>query len=214
MWSFLVASVLSVATMAQDKTGDALPATVARLDKAATVKDFQQLAADFAAIARQQPASWLGWYYAALCNAKTAWLYENDGDKIEPFAKLAEEQASNALALLDTASQRKEASEVYCVLSMANRARVFINPMSYGRKYGPVAGQYVQKAKAANSMNPRALYLEGWEKYATPKMWGGDKKKAKELLEQSKQQLSAQSTSGNGPHWGRQEVDELLAKLK
>lgn len=201
------------ASFAQDNQQQ-LQAAVARLDKATAVKDYRQLAIDFAGIAEQQKNNWLAWYYAAFCNAKTGWLYEHDGEKIEPFANLAEEQIKKSLSLLDTAAQKKELSEVYCVLSMVNRAKVFINPMTYGRTHGPVAGQYVQRAKAANVDNPRALYLEGWEKYATPKMWGGDKKKAKELLEQSLQQLNAQANTDNDPHWGKLEVEGLLSKLK
>ncbi|MDF2188066.1 hypothetical protein [Paraflavitalea sp. CAU 1676] len=211
---WLIASLMTIGAIAQDKTEASLQAAVGKLDNATTAKEYQQLATEFAAIARQSPTSWLAWYYAAYSNAKTGWLYENDGDKIEPFARLAEEQGKKALALLDTARQKEETSELYCVLSMANRAWVFINPMSYGRKYGPIAGQYVQKAKAANPANPRALYLEGWEKYATPKMWGGDKKKAKELLEHAQQELTARSATGNAPHWGKREVEELLSKLK
>jgi len=137
----------------------------------------------------------------------------DDGEKIEPFAIKADEQIKKAYALLDTAKQKKELSEVYVVLSMANRARVYINPMTYGRTYGPPAGRYTQKARLTNPENPRALYIEGWEKYATPKMYGGDKKVAKELLEQAKQKLTAGNSADAAPHWGIKETDELLKKL-
>jgi len=214
--STVLMTVLLMGAMAplQRTQAQSPEATVAKLDKAATPKDYQQLAKEFANAAVKQPNEWLTWYYAAYCNAKTAWLYQDDGDKIEPLANEAETQIKKALGLLDTATQKKELSEVYVVLSMVNRARVFINPMTYGRQYGPAAGQYVQMAKKANADNPRALYLEGWEKYATPKMWGGDKKKAKELLEQALQQLNAQVASGTQPHWGKQEVEALLKELK
>jgi hypothetical protein len=210
----VTACIILTGTYAQDANDQQLQAAVARLDKSTTVKDYRQLAIDFAGVAEQQKTNWLSWYYAAYCNARVGWLYENDGDKIEPFANQAEEQAKKALSLLDTATQKKELSEIYCVLSMVNRAKVFINPMTYGRQHGPVAAQYVQKAMKAYPANPRATYLEGWEKYATPKMWGGDKKKAKELLEQSLQQLDAQPTAGSTPHWGKQEVESLLKELK
>jgi len=118
-----------------------------------------------------------------------------------------------AESLIDTAAQKKELSEIYCVLSMVNRSRVFINPMSFGSKYGPIAARYTQLALKINPDNPRAKYLEGWAKYATPKLWGGDKKKAKELLLLAKQQLEAAPTAGINPHWGKKEVDELLSKL-
>src|ERR1017187_5196767 len=95
--------------------------TVTKLDQASTVKEYQQLAGDFEAIAQKQKTGWLPYYYSAFCNAKIGWLYQNDGEKIEPFADKAEKDIRKAESLLDTAIQKKELSEVYCVLSMVNR---------------------------------------------------------------------------------------------
>lgn len=206
--------MMGAIALVQPVGAQSLDATVAKLDNSSAAKDYQQLAKVFAATAAKQPNEWLTWYYAAYCNARAAWLFQDDGDKIEPLASEAETQIKKARALLDTSTQKKELSEVYVVLSMVNRARVFINPATYGRQYGPAAGQYVQMARKANADNPRALYLEGWEKNATPKMWGGDKKKAKELLVQSLQLLNAQTVSGAQPHWGKREVEALLKELK
>jgi hypothetical protein len=199
---------------AQDSYSQQMLATVGKLDQAVAVKDYQQLASSFESIAVSEKNKWLPYYYAAFCNAKIGWLYERDGDKIEPFADKAEMDIKKSESLLDTAVQKKELSEVYCVLSMVSRARVFINPMSYGRQYGPPASQYAHLALNANPDNPRANYLLGWEKYSTPKLWGGDKKKAKELLELAKQQLAATSNEGINPHWSQKEVDELLKQLR
>lgn len=201
------ALVLQAPAHAQD-----LQSYVSQLDKASSVTGYQQLADQFNRLANRDPNNWLPWYYAALCNAQTGWLLQNDGDKIEPYANKADQQIAKALALLDTAKQKKELSEVYVVMSMVNRAKVFINPMTYGRQYGPAASRYDHLALQANANNGRALYLAGWEKYATPKMWGGDKKKAKDLLEQALQQLNAQSANDN-PHWGKKETEELLKKM-
>ncbi|HVW60538.1 MAG TPA: hypothetical protein VHC48_10895, partial [Puia sp.] len=75
------------------------------------------------------------------------------------------------------------------------------------------AARYIQMAKAANPDNPRALYLEGWEKYYTPKMWGGDKVKAKEILQTARQKFGNPADGEAGmPHWGRPDVEDLLAK--
>ncbi len=187
---------------------------VAKLDNATSVNDYQQLAAGFARIAESEKTQWLPYYYAAFCNAKTGWLNEDDPDNIEGYANKAEEQIKKALSLLDTATQKKELSEVYCVVSMVNRARVFMNPATYGRQYGPPASMYIQLAKKANANNPRALYLDGWEKFSTPKMWGGDKNKAKELLLAAQQTLAGNISAGIEPHWGKKEVDDLLKQLK
>jgi hypothetical protein len=115
---------------------------------------------------------------------------------------------------LDTTKQKAALSEIYCVLSMVNRATVFINPASYGRQYGPAASMYTKMALQENPDNPRALYLAGWEKFSTPKMWGGDKNKAKELLLAAQQKLAANTAGGTDPHWGKKETDALLAQLK
>ncbi len=72
---------------------------------------------------------------------------------------------------------------------------------------------YAAFCNATNPDNPRAIYLEGWEKFSTPKMWGGDKTKAKELLTSAKQKLDNNTSPGIEPHWGKKEVDELLKQL-
>ena len=191
-----------------------LQAAVAKLANAEKVKDYIQLAGEFEQMANDDPGNWLPDYYAAFCNAKIGWLYQDDGEKIEPFADKAEEHINRVLQQLDTSKQKTELSEVYCIKSMLNRARVFVNPMTQGRKYGPAAFQYLQMALRINPANPRAIYLDGWEKFYTPKMYGGDKKKAKELLQKAIAGLNAEQLPANYPHWGKKEAEELLTKLK
>ena len=192
-----------------------LQTTVAKLNTANTVKDYQQLAAEFLRIADAQKTQWLPYYYAAFCNAKIGWLtQDSDPDNIEDYANKAEEEITKAESLLDTSNQKKELSEIYCVQMMQNQARVFINPQTYGPKYGLVAFNYTQKAKLLNADNPRMLYLLGWQKFATPKMYGGDKALAKQLLTEARQKLETESSSGVEPHWGKKEVDDILKQLK
>lgn len=192
-----------------------LQTNVTKLDEAKTIKDYEQLASAFLTIAQTQKTQWLPYYYAAFCNAKIGWLKQDtDPDNIEDFANKAEEEITKAQSLIDTSKQKKELSEIYCVQMILNQARVFINPETYGPKYGPTAFGYIQKAKMANAENPRMLYLEGWQKFATPKLYGGDKKLAKQLLTQAKKKLSAAPTNTIEPHWGTKEVEELLKQLK
>jgi len=212
--SLTVAVFLVFAVHSQNNNEQQLQVAVTRLATASTAKDFIQLAGDFEKLAGSQDGKWLPYYYAAYCNAKVGWLYQDEGERIEPHADKAESQINTALSYLDTAAQKKELSEVYCVMSMAQRAKTFINPMTYGPKFGPAAFQFLQKARNTNPGNPRALYLDGWEKFSAPKMWGGDKKKAKELLETALNQLNAENAPGNYPHWGKNEIEGLLKKLK
>lgn len=191
-----------------------LQTTVSKLEKANTIKEYSQLANDFSKIAETQKNQWLPYYYAALCYAKIGWLKQNtDPDNIGSFADKAEQQIKKSQALLDTSTQKEELSEIYCVQMMLNQARVFINPETYGPKYGPGAFNYIQRAKQANGENPRMLYLLGWEKFATPKLFGGDKALAKQLLTQAKQKLEAQPADSADPRWGKKEVDDLLKQL-
>ena len=129
---FLIAATMMYAvSQAQEAYTQQMQQQVAKLDKASTAKDYEQLANDFKNIADAQKTQWLPYYYAAFCNAKIGWFYQDDGDKIEPYADKAEEQIKKAQSLLDTSKQKKELSEVYCVLSMTNNS----SKMSCNRIY-------------------------------------------------------------------------------
>ncbi|MEP6951065.1 MAG: hypothetical protein ABI863_17385 [Ginsengibacter sp.] len=200
---------------AQDAYTQQMQSAVTKLDAAKTTNDYEQLAINFMQIASSQKTQWLPDYYAAFCNAKIGWLKQNtDPDNIEAFANKSLEQIATAKSLLDTSKQKKELSEVYCIFSMANRAMVFINPMSNGRKYGPAAAKYITLAEQENPDNPRALYLDAWQKITTPKLWGGDKTEGKQLLNEAKQKLESNPSTGVEPHWGKTEIDDMLKKLK
>ncbi|RAJ87778.1 hypothetical protein CLV59_101539 [Chitinophaga dinghuensis] len=209
----LLAICFVAATQAQQHS-DALLTAVSRLDKAVSPKDYEALEKEFSNIAVTRKTEWLPYYYAALCNAQIGFLYQDDGEKIEPYSNKGADQANTALHLLDTAHQKQELSELYVVMSMINRTKVFINPMTYGRKYGPVAEQYLKEAKRLNPQNPRMLYASAWVKYYTPKLWGGDKGQAKQLAEESLKLLAAQSADNVAPHWGKTSNEALLQKMK
>jgi len=218
MKKFIIILFVSIALF--NITGNAnhpskeLEALVLKLEKISKQDDYIKLADEFKKVTENEKSNWLAFYYTALCNAKVAWLrIESDPENIEPFSSKASEFAKQALTMIDTAAQRKEASEIYAVLSMAYRAYVYINPMTYGREYGTAAGRYTQLARKFNPENPRALFMEGWEKYATPKAYGGNKAKAKELLESARQKLSLNTSIGIAPHWGKTEIEDLLRKI-
>lgn len=192
-----------------------LTSAVTGLEFAKTVKDYQQLAAKFIQAGNAQKNNWLPFYYAALCNARIGFLLQNDGERLEPFSNEGENYAKLAQNLLKNGGSKKDQAELYTVMSMVYRTKVFINPMTYGRQYGPTSQQYLDKALQLDPGNPRALYLQAWVKYYTPKMWGGDKAQAKTLLTEAMKNLAAQRPADSvQPRWGMAESDELLAKLK
>ena len=216
------APIALAASANPDPTYDKLIAPyVDKLDNTASVAGYQALANDFIRVTTAYPNEWMGYYYAAYCYTRIAWSYQDNGEKIEPFARQAETLIRKAESL--AGSDNKAISEIYCVFSMVDRAYIFISPMSNGRTYGPPANQYIEKAKKANPDNARALYLDGWVKYNTPKLWGGDKKAAKELLQQALEKLKASPASPANsaspastvfPHWGKADIELLLAQYK
>jgi len=205
MISMLVLLLLYYSNFAQTP---ALRQAVNKLDNATTVKEYESLEKEFSAMAASGK-DWLPYYYAAFCDAKIGFLYQDDGERIEPYSKQGEVQALKALSLLDSTTQKNELAELYTVMSMVYRTKVFINPMTYGRKYGMLSQHFLDKAKGLNPHNPRVLYVEAWVKYNTPKMWGGDKTLAKQLANESLAQLQ-QASDDIHPHWGKKENMTLL----
>lgn len=200
--------------IAQQQGTNVLQNAVNKLDQARKTIDYEALEKEFLSIGGQQKKNWLPYYYAAFCNAKIGFIRKDDGESIEPYSNRGEQQALMAKSLLDTLKQKKECAEVYTVLSMVYRTKVFISPMSYGRKYGPLSQQYRVKAQALDATNPRAMYVQAWELYNTPKLWGGDKAQAKQLATESLKKLKAAAVSGTEPHWGIPENTALLGNYK
>jgi len=213
IFSPLAISFFCISSFGQMQGAGALENAVAKLDGARTAKEYETLEKEFVRIAASEPKDWLPNYYAAYCNARIGFLYQDDGEEIEPYSERGEKQAQKAQSLLDTLQQKKELAEVYTVLSLVYRTRVFINPMTYGRKFGTLSQQYRARAQELDPGNPRAIYVRAWELYNIPKMWGGDKDQAKVLANQSLHLLENAGT-GIQPHWGKAEDEELLRKYK
>ncbi|WP_353126313.1 hypothetical protein [Parapedobacter pyrenivorans] len=205
----MLVALIPVGGFAQQQ-GDpsALEQLVAKLDNATTVADYEALETQFVTLSAADE-QWLPPYYAALCDANIGFLLEKEGERIEPYSDRGLEQLKEARSRIDTATQQKELAEVYVVASLLYRTKVFVNPMTMGRKYGPTAGKYLQLALQLDAGNPRAIYVDAWNKYHTPKAWGGDRELAKELAQKSLA-LLGQEQQGVQPHWGVRENTALL----
>lgn len=212
MKRFIIITILLVCSVAFTfaQNGDyttRLEASVKQLDQAKSVSDFQALEKTFVQLGNAQKTEWLPYYYSAFCNAKIGFLLQDDGEKIEPYSVRGEAQIKKSESLAKGDS--KTLAEIYVVQAMIYRTKVFISPMTMGRQYGPLSDQFLKKAQKLDPENPRAIYLDAWTKYYTPKLWGGDKDLAKELAGKAIQKLPA-TASGAAPHWGKAESEALL----
>ncbi|MGX5819195.1 hypothetical protein ACWKWU_13410 [Chitinophaga lutea] len=181
---------------------------VARLNSTDTEAGYQELARTFLRLSAD--GQWLPQYYAAVCHMQLAYLRK---DKAMAYADLAEKEAQKAESLLPAGATARERSEVYCLQAFIQRARVEADPRSNGRKYGPISGKLLAKARSLDAANPRATYLDGLIKLRTPAMWGGDKTKAKALLSEAKRQFTAQPANASAPQWGARDCEKILNTL-
>ncbi len=178
---------------------------VAQLDTARTKDDFQKLANQFELIASKEQNQWLPYYYAAFCNASL--VYQSDKDLIDVLCDKADAMISKADSL------QPNNAEIYVIRARICSARIMVNPMSRGAKFGKQSGEWLEKAKTIDPSCPRIALTEGTGKFYTPKMFGGGKDKAKPILEDAAKKFEVfKPASTIHPHWGSRECNWMLGQ--
>lgn len=136
-------------------------------------------------------------------------MQTKDKDKIDGIV----DQADKLLDEATTLSPKND--EILCLQSLCKSARIGVNPMTRGMKYGPQAGELLSKAKEINPNNPRIYYLEGQSKYFTPAAFGGGKDKAKVLFEKAVATYATFKPANElMPTWGEDQAKEWLEECK
>jgi hypothetical protein len=204
----LIAFTLSIASYAQsERYMTAMTKLVAQLDTTRKPADLQKLANQFELIANKEHNQWLPYYYAAFCNANL--VYQSDKKMIDDLCDKAEAQINKADSL------QPNNSEIYVVKARVNSARIMVNPMSRGAKYGKISGEWLEKAKAIDANNPRVYLTQATALFYTPKMFGGGKDKAKPILETAAQKFEIfKPESALHPNWGKVDCNFMLSQCK
>lgn len=199
-------SVISVfAQSAQYES--AMKSYLLKLQDAKTPEAFQATANGFERIAGAEQKEWLPKYYAAFCYVMQAMTVQ-DKDKVDGIVDQAEK-------LLDDATTINKNDEILCVQSLCQSARIGVNPMTRGMKYGQQSAKLLAQAKEINPNNPRIYYLEAQSKYYTPEAFGGGKKIAKELFEKAViTYASFKPANDLMPDWGKEQTIQMLEKCK
>lgn len=208
MFSLIFLGSALTAFCQQDSYMQAMETNLSLMDSAASMQDLQTMANNFNRIAGAEPGQWLPHYYSALCEDRIAFLLaaSNPGG-IDAWADKAHADARAADSL------HPSSSEVQVLFAMIASARIMVDPQSRGQEYGMMSASYVTKALNLNPDNPRAYLLEGENAFHTPAQWGGGKKKAKPLLEESlKKFASVHPKSEIDPHWGLNLAKSLLSQ--
>jgi hypothetical protein len=191
----MIAACLSIT--AQNKKYIAImEKNVAELDTTRDAAKLQNLANSFERIAGAEKTEWLPSYYTAYCYVNMT--YSVKGDLIDTYC----DKADKFIKVADSLSPNN--SEIYTLKSQIASARISVNPMARGQKYGTESGELREKAMALDKTNPRPYYLEGTAYFYTPPMFGGGKDKAKSAFEKALQLYeSFTPASSIAPNWGK-----------
>lgn len=185
----------------------AMQKNIAILDTTRDATALQNLANNFERIAGAEKTEWLPNYYTAYCYVNMTYSYK--GDQIDNYC----DKAESFLKKADSISPNN--SEIYTLKAQIASARISVNPMARGQKYGTESAELREKAKELDKTNPRPYYLEGTGYYYTPPMFGGGKDKAKPAFEKAlllyKTHTPASSIS---PNWGKHSTEYFLKKCE
>ncbi len=211
MKKFLLTSftlLMSVVVFAQsEQYTNAMKAYLLKLKDARSAESFQAAANGFERIAGNETKEWLPKYYAGFCFVMQA-MNTGDKDKVDGILDQADK-------LISDAAQISNNDEILCLQSLAASARIGVNPMTRGMKYGQISAGFLAKAKEMNPDNPRIYYLEGTSKFYTPKAFGGGKDKAQEIFEKAVVAYAKFKPANElMPDWGSQQTVEMLEECK
>ena len=173
------------------------------LDKSYTTKELQTLAKDFETLATSAASHWLANYYAAYVNIRLADM--SQGDMIDSYCNQAEKYLKIA-----EKQPNADVSEINALYAYLNSAKVKVNPMFRGAKYGKICKAYIEKAIKANSENPRPYVIRAIGIYYKPKILGGGKEKAAPIVKIALEKFNHFTPkTPNHPHWGKGMIQSI-----
>ena len=167
------------------------------LYKSYNLKELQTLANDFEHLTTVAPTNWLVNYYVAYTNIRLA--DQSSGGSIDSYCNQAEKYIKIAEKQPDA-----DASEINALYAYLYSAKVKVNPMFRGAKYGKLSHEYSEKSIKENPENPRPYLIRAIGIYFTPKVFGGGVAKAKPMLNKALEKFKHFTPkTPNHPHWGK-----------
>jgi hypothetical protein len=174
-----------------------------------SVDDFQALGNRFGLIANAEKTEWLPLYYHAHCYIIMSFMEPTDAVKKDSYLDVAEKSITKMIELVP-----KE-SEVYALQSMLYSARLVVNPMERGQKFGALSGQAVGMALGLDANNPRAKFIKLRNDMGSAQFFGKD---PKEFCPQASELLANWDNykvkSPLYPAWGKNQVAEIVEDCK
>ncbi len=174
-----------------------------------SVEDFQALGNKFSMIANTEKEEWLPLYYHAHCYIIMSFMEPSDTKKKDAFLDVAEKSINRI------AEMAPGEADVFALQAMFYTARLVVNPMERGQKYGMLSGQAVGRAMGIDPTNPRARLIKLQNDMGTAQFYGKD---TKEFCGQSIDLLAGWDNfapkSQLHPDWGKDQAQELVNSCK
>lgn len=173
-----------------------------------SVDDFRTLGNQFERIAQAETAQWLPLYYHANCNIIAAFI-EADPTKKDAILDIAEKSMNRMIELAPNEA------DVHALHAMFYTARLVVNPMERGQKYGMLSGQAVGKALVLDPTNPRARLINLQNEMGTAKFYGKD---TAVYCDEARQLMADwdnfKPKSPLHPNWGKDQVAGIVESCK
>lgn len=145
---------------------------------------------------------WLVHYYIGFIDTRLFYLSLSEDDK-----EIAKQYVNDGIDHLEKAVEIKDDfGEGYALLSSLLGNKIALNPL-LGMTLGMKSGRMISRAFQLAPENPRVSLIAGQSHYYTPKMFGGGKEKAMEMLNKAIELFqSFTPESPLHPCWGYDEA--------
>jgi hypothetical protein len=202
LFTLLLTTLTGFTSFSQDWQ-QTLQAELQKLDTSKNISVWKQGIVKLEGLAKAHPDEWLLQYYTGWAYTQPSFQVEAEelSDKAEPYVKKALElQPSNTETLTLMA---------YWLSARINASK------ARGVTLGAESRSYAQKAIEADSSNPRAYLIKALVTYYTPAIFGGGKKKAEPIVQETAQRFAAfKPKNALDPHWGNDIYQQLAAEYK
>jgi len=177
---------------------------ITKMDSAKTKEQWQDAANYFERIASVDTNKWLPQYYAAYNNIMVGMMQEKNKTKDAFYDK-----AAMYVERIDKLQIKND--EILILKSFLMQMQIAVNPMKRGKELGEQSDKLLEEAFKLNPDNPRYYLLKAENYWYTPPMFGGDKVKACEFYQTSKDKFNTfKPLEDISPNWGLQRINEML----
>ncbi len=198
--SFIIVGML---TQAQSKYEMEMTKAFTEFGAAQTADDMEKAAQHFDRIAKVEKDNWLPLYYAMFIRTLNAF----GADKNSAIKK-----ADELEGIYSGLNEMKDVdkSELLTLRGLYRTVKVAKDPETYAMSLSGAIIKDYEDALKLNPNNARAMYLMAQYNMGGAEFWGKDPKEYCPAIEKAKKLLVAESDETFAPHWGEQQVDEIL----